>query len=109
LSADSPITSPVPSGLETGRYCVLSTGHLSVATAELLDRWSKMPGHDRPINIAPNSYGWFVPTLEMEGEPFDALPVDLRAATQFARDRGFDYIRFDCDARTVSELATYDW
>ena len=95
--------------LESGRYCILSTGHLSCATADLLDRWSRLPVHNRPINIAPNSYGWFVPTLEMEGETADTIPADLCTATRFARERGFDFILFDCDGGTVAELQIYDW
>jgi hypothetical protein len=112
LSADSPITSPVPPtppGLETGRYCVLSTGHLSVATAELLDRWCRLAPHDQLIGVAPGRYGWFVPTLDIDGGAAAAIPDDLDAALVFGRRHGFDYLLFDCDARTVSELATYDW
>lgn len=95
--------------LEHGRYCVLSTAHLSAATAELLDLWSSWPPGDRPLDIAAAVHGWFVPT-RLRAEPGAApLPEDLAALITFGRDRGFAYVLVDCDGDTVDDLPLSNW
>lgn len=95
--------------LEHGRYCVLSTAHLSAATAELLDHWSSWPPGDRPLDIAAAVHGWFVPT-RLRDEPGAApLPEDLAALITFGRERGFAYVLVDCDGDTVDDLPLRNW
>lgn len=94
--------------LEHGRYCVLSTAHVSHATSEWLERWSLGPPPPAPLPVATTFYGWFVATREPEA-PSEPLPDDLRAAMRFGRERGFDYVLFDSDAAQVDGLGVHDW
>jgi hypothetical protein len=106
---DPPLADMQPSNLETGYYCVLTTAHLSTATASLLDEWCSAETSARPLNVASTVYGWFVPAREVD-EPTQAkLPADLLAAINFARAHGFDHIQFDCDADSVEALPKHDW
>lgn len=95
--------------VEAGRYCVLSTGHLSTSTATLLTGWCADAGSDRPINAASTLYGWFVPTRERDDAMRALLPADLSAAMQYGRTAGFDHILFDCDGDAVDALPEFDW
>lgn len=95
--------------VETGWYCVLGTAHLSNATADLLDQWCSENAPNRPVNIASSIYGWFVPTRKVDPVTQGELPEDLLAAMNFARERGFDHILFDCDAGTVETLPVHSW
>lgn len=95
--------------IETGRYCVLGTGHITLATADLLEHWSSERAQDRLLDIAGCIHGWFVPTREVDPETLALLPADLLAVMQFARGHGFHYVLFDCDAGTVEALAVHSW
>lgn len=81
---------------------VLSTGHISWATAEILNKdpmtW--------PVSGGTSPYGWF---LYAHDEVDDSCPEDLAAAYVFARSHGCSYIHFDCDGPTVEELPSYAW
>ncbi|KAB2855861.1 MAG: hypothetical protein F9K41_07975 [Sphingopyxis terrae] len=95
--------------MEAGRYCVLTTAHVSTATASSLDEWCSSAATDRPINVASTVYGWFVPVREVDEPTLARLPADLLAAMKFARERGFDHILFDCDAGGVEDLPQHNW
>lgn len=107
----APVSLPMPRGrhLEAGRYCVLGTAHLTLATADLLDKWSSKHAQHRLLDIAGCIHGWFVPTREIDRATRRLLPADLLAVMQFARDHGFNHILFDCDAGTVDGLAVHCW
>lgn len=94
--------------VERGRYCVLSTAHVSHATSEWLERWAQGPPPPAPVAIATTFYGWFVATREPEA-PAEPLPADLLAAMRFGRERGCDYVLFDSDAAQVDGLDVHDW
>lgn len=94
---------------ECGRYCVVSTSHLTASTAELLDLWATWPPDDRPLDIAAAVHGWFVPTRPTVKEISERLPEDLRALISFGHDRGFSYVLIDCDGDTVDELEVRSW
>ena len=104
----APFDRSVPT-VEAGRYCVLSTAHLSTGTATMLTEWCADAGADRPINVASTLYGWFVPARESDEATQALLPADLSAAMQYARRGGFDHILFDCDAGGVDDLPAFDW
>lgn len=104
LNADADADADV----ERGRYCVLSTAHVSHATSEWLERWALGPPPPAPVAIATTFYGWFVATREPEA-PAEPLPADLIAAMRFSRERGCDYVLFDSDAAQVDGLDVHDW
>lgn len=95
--------------IEQGRYCVLSTAHLTVQTAGLLDQWASWPPTDRPIDIAASVYGWFVPT-RLPGEAQQVqLPDDLLKLMAFGREHAFRFLLLDCDGDSADALPVHDW
>jgi len=98
-----------PESLETGRYCVLSTAHLTAATASLLDLWASWPPDVRPIDIAAAVHGWFVPTRPLDADRAAQLPGDLTALIAFGQERGFAYVLIDCDGGETDDLPTHTW
>ncbi|AOF95185.1 hypothetical protein BSY17_3347 (plasmid) [Sphingobium sp. RAC03] len=101
---------PLIAGLiEQGRYCVLSTAHLTVHTASCLDKWASWPPSDRPIDIAASVYGWFVPTRAIDDDRRAQLPQDLLRLIAFGRARGFQFLLFDCDGSDVDGLPLHHW
>lgn len=95
--------------IEQGRYCVLSTAHLTVQTARLLDEWAAWPPTDRPIDIAASVHGWFVPT-RLPGQAQQArLPDDLLKLMAFGRERAFRFLLLDCDGENAEALPVHDW
>lgn len=96
-------------GLESGRYCVLSSAHLTSTTGDLLDDFASWPPADRPLDIASAVHGWFVPTRAIAPERAALLPDDLTDLMRFGRDRGFDYVLVDCDGDEVDDLKTHSW
>ncbi|WP_354293656.1 hypothetical protein [Sphingomonas sp. 1185] len=106
---DGRTSTPAEDGdLEQGRYCVLSTTHISHETSEWLESLSVGPPPPAPISVASTFYGWFVATREPD-VPTEQIPDDLLAAMRFGRARGFDQILFDCDASVVDGLDVHDW
>ena len=85
----------------------LSTGHVTEATAKMLDN------EDLSIVVYPKSeYGWFVhvPTYEPDFEDCKTdLPEDLRACLDWARKHNAEWLMFDRDAELDEELPVYDW
>tara|TARA_R110000787_G_scaffold79023_2_gene172645 strand:+ start:3859 stop:4815 length:957 start_codon:yes stop_codon:yes gene_type:complete len=102
--------SPLAAGsIEQGRYCVLSTAHLTVHTASCLDKWASWPPSDRPIDIAASVYGWFVPTRAIDDDRRAQLPQDLLRLIAFGRAHGFQFLLFDCDGSDVDGLPLHHW
>ncbi|SER15297.1 hypothetical protein SAMN05518866_105215 [Sphingobium sp. YR768] len=99
----------VARSIEQGRYCVLSTAHLTVHTASCLDKWASWPPSDRPIDIAASVYGWFVPTRAIDPDRSAQLPQDLLRLIAFGRERGFQFLLFDCDGSDIDGLPLHDW
>lgn len=94
--------------METGRYIVLSTAHVRVETARLLDKWAKLPASDQPLAIASTQYGWFVPTRDIV-DKVAGLPAEILAALAFGRAHDCAYILFDCDGPEEELLPIYPW
>lgn len=102
-------TSFASKSVETGRYCVLSTAHLTVQTAGLLDGWASWPPTERPIDIAASVYGWFIPTRSLDEARQAQLPADLLRLMAFGRSRGFQFLLLDCDGDRSDDLPVHDW
>ena len=94
--------------METRTFLILSTGHLSAATANLL---TQTDCKDWPCVGGPYSeYGWFVYAHdENNGEGKDRIPDDLFAVMQFANTKGFCNVLFDADASLIEDLPQFDW
>lgn len=108
----APVAHPSPlaaGSIEQGRYCVLSTAHLTVHTASCLDKWASWPPSDRPIDIAASVYGWFVPTRAIDDDRRAQLPQDLLRLIAFGRAHGFHFLLFDCDGSDVDGLPLHHW
>lgn len=113
--------------LEIDRTLVLSTGHVSGETAQILNGETptscgrrtgdgerlkqQIDGHISDWGI----YGWVVwcggqtvPTVETENELL-LMPEDLHRVLMFARDHDCQYVRFDCDADFVAGLPRFEW
>lgn len=88
----------------TRNVVVLSTGHLSGATINLLDvtpvdRW--------PCSGGPIPYGYYIWAPEDADEDRE-IPADLAQVLLWARRQGFDYVQFDGDEETIDELPAFD-
>lgn len=93
---------------ETRRFVVISTAHVSEATAKRLDNTS--PKEWPCVGGPYGEYGWFLYAHdENAGVGPDAIPDELFDVMSWARRQGFDYILFDYDADQVAELPAFDW
>lgn len=94
-------------------YIDLSTGHLTVATRSMLDRFDasdRMAVGWPAMTIAGYEYGWFisVPAFDLPdiAEQCKALPKDLSDVLSYAYRHGAQLVRFDADGWTY-DLPTY--
>ena len=94
--------------MEIETHLVLSTAHIAVTTAELLDRWASMQPGSRPHSVATTDYGWFVSTYLLE-HVATPTPTELTAILEFARGQGCAWVLLDRDGDTLAELPTFDW
>lgn len=90
------------------RFLVLSTAHVSEATAKRLDG---SPVADWPCLGGPyGEYGWFLYAHdENAGVGKDRIPDDLFAVMTYVRKQGYDYLLLDCDGDEVADLPCFDW
>lgn len=95
--------------MEIGRHLVLSTVHVSMKTAEMLDSWALLEPSSRPLAVASTHYGWFIPTREAEELDREQIPDEVIAAMRVGREQSCDYLLFDCDARAIDALPTFPW
>ena len=96
--------------LEIDRTLVLSTAHVSRATADILngdapERDGLKPAIDGHV---ADWGGKVVPDID-EDSVLCLMPADMFRVLLFARDHNCQFVRFDCDADTVSGLPTWDW
>jgi hypothetical protein len=93
---------------EIRKFVVVSTAHVSEATAKSLD---DHPNTKWPCLGGPyGEYGWFLYAHdENSGPERDAIPDDLFEVMTWARRRGFAYILLDCDADEVGGLPIHRW
>lgn len=95
--------------LEIGKHLVLSTVHVHCTTAEILDAWALLSPNDRPLTIAATTYGWFIPTRELEGPLLAGIPSELPPILAFARRHDCTHVLFDCDGPRISDLLEFPW
>ena len=106
---------PVPVGIEAltrepqmeiHKMLCLSTAHLTFSTRTLLER-DELPC---TIFFPKDSHGWFVHVPEQQ-QLQDALieaPTDVRECLTLACARGLQWLMFDSDGPTLSELPLYE-
>lgn len=93
--------------MTTRSFLDLSSGHLSAETwvwldAQTTDEMVRSLGPSAQVVLASGMrYGWFVYANE---EPEEGIPADLAAVFRLARQRGCDYVLFDCDAIPLEDL-----
>lgn len=102
---------------DTRKLFVLSTGHLTKATAEE----HKTYRDDAWLWPIPYGYMTWMWDTDEDSNPSgpagvpplaDPPPPELFPIIRHLRTLGADdgdYIRFDCDGETLRGLATYDW
>lgn len=78
------------------RVPVISTAHLPGPNSVV----------DAGVLYAPYDNGWFV---FIEDEPDDEHPEWYSPVHTWAQERGFYWVRFDCDGDIVDELEKYEW
>lgn len=94
--------------LETLKVVTISTGHVTSATATMLD--STPCAHWPCAGGAYADYGWFVYAHDENcGEGPQHIPDDLFAVMTWARQNGFSHILLDRDADQVDGLPFHDW
>ena len=107
-----PPAEPVPprrSPPEIGAFLVLSTAHIPLETALLLNRWAELAAAAQPLVVASTSYGWFLSAAAVKGRAAQAIPTEIAGIQRFARSLGCHYILLDCDGEEVEELPTFSW
>lgn len=97
--------------LETHKMLALSTGHLTLETAQWLNHKIELDGMKRPVcydkSSGNESYGWFIPIVE--GRVPANIPLELQACMTLAHQQGCDWLMFDRDVDEVPHLPTYEW
>lgn len=104
ISAMSGGTFDPPAHPNLRNFLDLSTTHLSSQTKAMMEKVSG----EFALNhwVAATPYGWFVYCDEENAE--DSIPEDLFACMTYARKNGAEYILFDQDADTLTDLPTFD-
>ena len=86
------------------RLAVISTGHVSKATAAVLDAG----GEELPMSCYRLEYGWLVPAgPSAEAKP--DVPSDLWAVMQLAKRSDCAWILFHCDGPMIDDLESFEW
>lgn len=93
--------------MEKRTILILSTAHLSAATAALL---TTKDVKNWPCVGGPyGQHGWFVYAHDENGEGKDYIPEDLFAVMQYAKTQGCHNILFDCDSDPIEQLPKFSW
>ncbi len=82
----------------------LTTGHLRETTC---NEWLGSDTRPHlPVAYAKGDYGWFVAVPD---PILPAVPNELKLIFQMAREFGFEWIEFDCDAPIFDPLPLFEW
>ncbi|MFC3443856.1 hypothetical protein ACFOKF_22155 [Sphingobium rhizovicinum] len=108
LTVDGAKADWLPS-VEVHQYLVVSNSHVSRACADMLNAWAPLPPEEQPVGVADTSYGWFVLTEAIADEAVALIPAELRAAIEFGRRHGCQWILLDRDGDAVPDLEIFDW
>lgn len=95
--------------MEIEKHLVLSTAHIRFKTSQLLERWASDPAELQPLIVARTWYGWFVSTVEVEGEEAALIPEELAALQLYGREQDCRFLLLDCDGDEIEGLAIFPW
>lgn len=95
---------PSPPEIELPLMLVLSTAHITQATAGLFE----MKTDDLPIHHDKGEYGWIIP-LKTGCDWPHTCPPELIKIRDFAQKLGADWIMLDRDADLVEGLQSWEW
>ncbi len=95
--------------MEIGRHLVLSTAHIRCATAELLNRWARLPLAQQPLAVAPTPCGWFLSTCSDQPPAGSPCPAEIPAILAYARAQDCSYILLDSDGPEEPALQRFAW
>jgi len=93
---------------EIRAFVTISTGHVTAATAKILDNTScaEWPC----VGGSYADYGWFFYAHdENAGVADQRIPDDLFAVMTWARQKGFSHVLLDRDAEQAEDLPWHDW
>lgn len=102
--------------LEIEHMLILSTGHVTGETANILNEEAEEAPPFCNIEWGPAFHrddGWLfrVPPIAENGEPDDpdGIPADLARVFMFAREQGCLWVMLDCDGPQIEELPYTAW
>lgn len=102
--------------IEIEKMLVLSTGHLSKKTADMLEAArEESPAFNNiewgPAFVRDESWLFYVPPIAENGEPDDpeGTPEDLARVFMCAREHGCMWVMLDCDGPQTEELPFHEW
>lgn len=87
------------------KILVLSTAHISRATAERLET-NEIEGIYARQN---DEYGWFIPLVDLDEVERAAVPYELLACLNLAREHDCAWLLLDESGETVPLLDRFDW
>ena len=92
--------------LVTFKMLDISTAHLTTQTRAQMEQQNA----EGVLFYPKGPWGWFtyVPSLADELTVGDEAPADLKQCIEFAQQRGFDWIVFDCDGAVITDLPLYE-
>lgn len=89
--------------MEIYKMMVMSTGHISKETAELLDR------DNVGVVVYPKAeYGWFIVVSDW-WDIEQTIPEDLKQCLAYAEKNGCDWLCLDYDAELYPDIPSYNW
>lgn len=89
--------------MEIYKMMVMSTGHISKTTANLLT--------EEAVGIIvyqKAEYGWFIVVTDWKDSE-EHIPEDLKECLSLAEKNDCDWLCLDCDGEIYSSLPVYNW
>lgn len=98
--------------LEIRKTLALSTGHVTLNVAHILDDCRPTPdGFD--ISWQTIEYGWLFRQTKLDPGDLEnggrCIPRCLRNCLELAAANGCDYLILDCDGPQIEQLPFYNW
>lgn len=90
--------------LEIEKALVLSTGHVSKATAQLLPN-----GIPNVIAYSKGPYGWLIYTDPDMNQDSSGVPAELVRLLEVAQEHDCVWLMLDRDGTVEESLSTFDW